>query len=817
MEDQQQQQTQEQQQQESQSVQGDIGRAPPPLVTEIVQFIDHNGDIVKEQNETTKKSFLSCLSDRTDFLTKGFDYSVIAILGPQSSGKSTLLNILFNTKFAVMEGVTGRRQTTQGVWMGIASIDSPETYLILDVEGTDGRERGEDEKAFERKTSLFSLVLSSVLIINMWAHDIGRYNAANIGLLKTVFELNLQLFQKKKTHKTLIFFVIRDHDNVTPLFELRKTILEDIDKIWNELSKPSEFDNSKANDFFDFDFTALPHKTYSPDAFRIQTDLLKVRFLDPNHEQFIPKKQYRNEDIPSDGLYQYSNNVWETIKSNRDLDLPSQKEMLAIYRCDEFVESSFAQFSNQLKPIKEKITKGRYVEGFGESSKKMLDACLELYNNPASRYHTETVSKKRQTLIDRVNTELKNLYQKQIEKIYQNSIDFYNNLVKDAFDSSPSSSSSKRVDPEQAILTQIIQHYGVWSKTVKQQSLDYFESNAKSSIMPDSDWEYKEELEELDSKITREILTLKESQISKLLKIMKDLTFSQLTPKLLKITEQASEDMWKKIRDVYYDALSTNEKEFLKRLSKDFELPDNECDDLISTFTDNLLDQLKIKMKERAEFLPMRMRKRFEEHFNLDDKKLPRKWTKHDDVAKIFKEARYNAEKLIDLFSYMRIDLNDMEMTYFSRENDSPMENAEALASNNFNKIIIPYDQCLSLSENFRHDTKTDYIQALNEQSRVSHAGGVPAYMIVLLCALGLNEFIAVISNPFLLLLVIILGIVGFVLFKLGLSGPFLDYLSTIMIQVISKVKDVVLHVEHLSNHGNNTNVQSKAEKKKKD
>lgn len=32
----------------------------------------------------------------------------------------------------------------------------------------------------------------------MWHTDIGRYNAGNISLLKTVFELNLQLFQKSK-------------------------------------------------------------------------------------------------------------------------------------------------------------------------------------------------------------------------------------------------------------------------------------------------------------------------------------------------------------------------------------------------------------------------------------------------------------------------------------------------------------------------------------------------------------------------------------------------------------------------------------------
>lgn len=74
--------------------------------------------------------------------------------------------------------------------------DLKKNVLILDVEGTDGRERGENQD-FERKSALFSLAIAEVLIINLWEHMVGLYNGANMGLLKTVFEVNLQLFQRK--------------------------------------------------------------------------------------------------------------------------------------------------------------------------------------------------------------------------------------------------------------------------------------------------------------------------------------------------------------------------------------------------------------------------------------------------------------------------------------------------------------------------------------------------------------------------------------------------------------------------------------------
>ena len=134
----------------------------------------------------------------------GFNYHLISVFGSQSTGKSTLLNHLFGTEFSVMSE-TERRQTTKGIWMSKNKKELSEgsegkiaeNILVMDVEGTDGRERGEDQD-FERKSALFALATSEVLIVNIWEHQVGLYQGANMGLLKTVFEVNLQLFLKDK-------------------------------------------------------------------------------------------------------------------------------------------------------------------------------------------------------------------------------------------------------------------------------------------------------------------------------------------------------------------------------------------------------------------------------------------------------------------------------------------------------------------------------------------------------------------------------------------------------------------------------------------
>ena len=80
-----------------------------------------------------------------------------------------------------------------------AGVKMADNILVMDVEGTDGRERGEDQD-FERKSALFALATSEVLIVNIWEHQVGLYQGANMGLLKTVFEVNLQLFLKDKQY-----------------------------------------------------------------------------------------------------------------------------------------------------------------------------------------------------------------------------------------------------------------------------------------------------------------------------------------------------------------------------------------------------------------------------------------------------------------------------------------------------------------------------------------------------------------------------------------------------------------------------------------
>ncbi len=149
-------------------------------------------------------------------------------------------------------------------------------------------ERGAHALDYERKTALFSLALSEVVLINLWSNDIGRQNAANLPLLKLVFEVNLLVFQEPGAPKTILMFVIRDHvSQKTSQDVLADRILKDMRQIWADIPKPGHFSKMDVTDVFEFTFAALSHYHLERPNFEKDVSLLRNRFTDASDRGFL--------------------------------------------------------------------------------------------------------------------------------------------------------------------------------------------------------------------------------------------------------------------------------------------------------------------------------------------------------------------------------------------------------------------------------------------------------------------------------------------------------------------------------------------------
>lgn len=64
------------------------------------------------------------------------------------------------------------------------------------------------------------------------------------------------------------------------------------------------------------------------------------------------------------------------MQSNKDLDLPTQQELLAQFRCDEIASVALVDFNEQAKSQRRPIEAGKVVEGLGGMMRQWKKAAI---------------------------------------------------------------------------------------------------------------------------------------------------------------------------------------------------------------------------------------------------------------------------------------------------------------------------------------------------------------------------------------------------------------------------------------------------------
>ncbi|KAL5711077.1 hypothetical protein ACHQM5_021572 [Ranunculus cassubicifolius] len=380
--------------------------------TSLIQLIDGNGNFnVKGLDEFSKMVNLGGC---------GLDYAVVSIIGPQSSGKSTLVNHLFGTTFKEMDAYTGRSQTTKGIWLSKA-VDIKPCTIVIDVEGSDGMERGEDGVLFEKQSALFALAVSDVVLVNMWCHEVGRENGGGRALLKIVFEKILSLTSPRKM---TLLFVLRD-ETTTPLDSLEKTLMASIQEIYNSVPKQKAYASAPLDLFFNVQVISLPNYQYEAEEFKQQVGMLKEIFIDSTDAStgLIGDQE---DKVPSSEISFSLRKIWKTIKENKDLDLPAHKVMVATVRCDEIIKGSLSQFAaNQDWRRLERSLKSGPVLEFGKTINSIISTTLAEFDGKAAYFDEGVRNFKRQTLLDKVLQLVQHASDSMLEHLYTKAVKAY--------------------------------------------------------------------------------------------------------------------------------------------------------------------------------------------------------------------------------------------------------------------------------------------------------------------------------------------------------------------------------------------------------
>lgn len=112
-----------------------------------------------------------------------------------------------------------------------------------------------------------------------------------------------------------------------------------------------------------------------PERFEESVLELRKRFNDRSRADYVFQPAYHKR-IPADGVSFYMEGIWEQVLTNKDLDLPTQQELLAQFRCDEIAAASTEVFLASSKAVRRPVEAGSIVEGLGALMRDWLEVAL---------------------------------------------------------------------------------------------------------------------------------------------------------------------------------------------------------------------------------------------------------------------------------------------------------------------------------------------------------------------------------------------------------------------------------------------------------
>jgi len=694
----------------------------------------------------------------------GLSYAVVSIMGPQSSGKSTLLNHLFGTNFREMDFSKGRSQTTKGIWMAHCAGIEPCT-LVMDLEGTDGRERGEDDTAFEKQSALFALAVSDIVLINMWCHDIGREQAANKPLLKTVFQVMMRLFSPRKT---TLMFVIRDKTR-TPLENLEPVLREDIQKIWDSVPKPQAHKETPLSEFFNVEVVALSSYEEKEEQFKEQVASLRQRFFHSIAPGGLAGD--RRGVVPASGFSFSSQQIWKVIKDNKDLDLPAHKVMVATVRCEEIANEKLASFvaNEEWCELDEAIQTGP-VSGFGKKLTSILHTCLSEYDMEATYFDDGVRTTKRKQLEEKLLQLVQPAYQSMLGHIRSGTLDKF----KEAFDKALNGGEGFSVAAHSCVKIFMTQ----------------FDEQCADVVIQQANWDSAKVREKLQRDIDAHVAAVRAAKLSEVTNLYEKKLNDALSGPVEALLDGAGDDTWPAIRKLLRRETESAVSGFSVALSS-FEMEEQTKDKMLASLEDYARGVVELKAKEEAARVLIRMKDRFATLFSQDSDSMPRVWTGKEDIRAITKMARSSSLKLLAVMAAIRLDddADNIEKTLVVALVDNrsgavtnkSSTSDDRLASSSWeevspSKTLITPVQCKSLWRQFKMETEYTVTQAIaaQEASKRQNNWLPPPWAILALVVLGFNEFMTLLRNP------LYLGVifVAFLLVKalwvqLDISGEF--------------------------------------------
>ncbi|KAK1315327.1 hypothetical protein QJS10_CPA06g01625 [Acorus calamus] len=576
--------------------------------------------------------------------------------------------------------------------------------IVMDLEGTDGRERGEDDTTFEKQSALFALAISDI------KKEIARFS----------------------------------RDNKTPLEHLEPVLREDIQKIWEMVPKPQSHKETALHEFFNVEVTALSSYEEKEEQFKEQVAQLRQRFFHCTSPGGLAGD--RHGVVPASAFSFSAQQIWKVIRENKDLHLPAHKVMVATVRCEEIANEKLSRLASDEDWLKlEEEVQSGLVSGFGKKLSSILDSymsdiefftsgydlhlfdclCFTSYLLQVLGYDMETVyfdegvrSLKRQLL------ESKALH-----------------LVHPAHQTMLGHLRSKTVEKFKSSLEQKLMKGEGFATSVRcctRSCLSEFDKGCTEIAVRQASWDPSKIREKLRRDIEAHTAFIRSAKLSEIVSDYEGM-----------ISGQSIRRLYKRETESAVSGFST--------AISGFELDQETSNKMINNLIDFARSVVEKKARDESGKVLMHMKDRFSTVFSHENDSMPRVWTGNENIRAITKDARAAALKVLSALAAIRLDgkpdkiehvLSSSLMDGPAAQERSMKASTDPLASSTWeevsprNTLITPV-QCKSLWRQFERETNYTVSQAISAQE-AQRRNRPPAWVFLAMAILGYNEFMLI-------------------------------------------------------------------------
>ena len=554
--------------------------------------------------------------------------------------------------------------------------------------------------------------------------------------------------------------------------------MEDMSRLWDSISKPAGLENSTVHDYFDFQFYGLPHKAYQPEQFVTETNKLSLRFragqkdisLDPRKGEFsedgvfLPEYHRR---IPADGVARYAEGIWDQIVNNKDLDLPTQQELLAQFRCDEILREVMVAFDEAVVPFEDKQSQAarlgepEVLGGLGAAMRSSRTKAVKSFETEASRYHKGVYQRKRTELESKVDTRLKSLFHGQLSATHKSGIHEFSEAV----------TAAVKAGQKRGTGYDFAEIVNQETKT----ALDKYQEVARATVVEELEWSnYSQELALYEKELTEASARLRRDEMRRLASRVERWVQSRLGESVgLEFNALGSgragggapeagdkpseKSFWDRIWNVFVETVLEAERKFTDRASS-FDASLEEVDVGLWRLRRKSWGVLRAKIDEEMieGNLLLKLRENFEDKFRYDDEGVPRIWRPTDDIEGVYTRARESTLTLIPFLSRFRladtsapppldrwVGHTPSSATPADEEDLVPIGGVDEEEGKSLEEemTIISDGKRQELTVRFKKAADGVYVEA--KRSAIGGMTQVPLYFYGILVALGWNEIIA--------------------------------------------------------------------------